>query len=373
MISLTDAEKAHSRKVLVGVIDSNGHHRAQMVHALISFYRVAEYPSPAGALAELVNTPPCVLLIDVEASVIDRLVSLIRSEPRLKDVPIVYTGHPEDCPGDLEIDAYLRKPFRRSVLIQTISKLVNKSIEGKWENLLPLQKAALRQSLDMFNGISDLIDDGQPLLYDSVNTAVQPLIQSVQNDEYKELLWNVRDHDNYTYVHSLRSATLLSLFGHNIGLSGEEMNVLSSGGLLYDIGKMSIPFEVLNKPGQLSEDELDLMHSHVRLGEDYLRNHSDVPKGVLIIASQHHEMLDGTGYPLGMKNGALNELARMAAIVDVFGALTDRRIYKNALPAESALNVMTSEMAGALDQNFIAQFREMLLDAVIDESYPEFG
>lgn len=364
MTALSDVEKANSRKILVGIIDSHEQHRAQMVRALDSFYKVSAHANVANGLAELVETPPCVILIDVQDAVIDRLVELIRSEPRLRDVPLIHSARSRGKNSQhLPIDAFLKKPFRRSALIQTISKLVNTSVEAKWETLPSPQKAALRQSLDMFNGISDLIDGGGVLAYEAVGAVTRPVIESVKENQCRALLEGVRGHDNCTYVHSLRSATFLSLFGHNIGLSDDELNVMASGGLLYDIGKMSLPYGVLNKPDRLDAAEMELMKSHVTLSETYLRNHSDVPKGVLVIAGQHHEMLDGSGYPNGMRNGSLNELARMSAIVDTFGELTGQRLYKEAMSAEAALKVMTTEMAAKLDQKLIGQFREMLLDA----------
>ena len=91
-----------------------------------------------------------------------------------------------------------------------------------------------------------------------------------------------------------------------------------------------------------------------------------MPPGILTIAAQHHEKLDGTGYPNGLTGRQLNDLARMASIVDVFSALTDRRVYKPAMDSEKALTIMTEEMGNHLDQKLLRLFRHMLLDAVRD-------
>ena len=106
------------------------------------------------------------------------------------------------------------------------------------------------------------------------------------------------------------------------------------------------------------------MRSHVGRTIDYLQNRSDVAKGVVTIAAQHHEKLDGSGYPRGLKGGQLNDLARMAAIVDVFAAMTDRRTYKAPVAAETALATMSETMGAELDTRLLGMFREMLLDAV---------
>ncbi len=174
----------------------------------------------------------------------------------------------------------------------------------------------------------------------------------------------MRQHDNYSYVHSLRVATFLTVFGQAIGLTGDDLLVLASGGLVHDIGKTSIPLDVLNKPGRLEPAEWAVMRSHVDRTLALLqRQPQPPPHGVLVIAAQHHEKLDGSGYPRGLRGPALNDLARMASIVDVFGALTDRRVYKPPMAPEQALDLMAGGMAAGLDQSLLVRFRGMLLDA----------
>lgn len=240
---------------------------------------------------------------------------------------------------------------------------MNTSIEASWEDIEPTQKAALKGSLDSFNTIADLIQDGQPIPYDNVRDSCTPLVEAVQNKNYKSILSGVSKHDNYTYVHSLRVATLLSLFGDLLGIKGEDLMVLSTGGLLHDVGKMSIPNDVLNKPGKLTDEEFVIIKSHVNETIKVLDESPGLPKGVLIIARQHHEKLDGTGYPNGIKDGELNELARMASIIDIFSAITDRRVYKDPVPAEQAIKIMIN-MKDQLDQQLLTLFKAMLLEAV---------
>jgi HD-GYP domain-containing protein (c-di-GMP phosphodiesterase class II) len=97
----------------------------------------------------------------------------------------------------------------------------------------------------------------------------------------------------------------------------------------------------------------------------YLHSCHDLPKGIITIAEQHHEKLDGSGYPHGLAGNDLNRLARIASIVDVFSALTDRRVYKPPMEAETALNLMVERMASELDIKLLSLFRQMLLDATV--------
>ncbi|MBC7908169.1 MAG: HD domain-containing protein [Rhodospirillaceae bacterium] len=354
----------HSRKVLVAVVDGNAEHRAQLAGALTSFYQVAEFAHGGEALDELGQAPPCLLVVDEQAPAADHLFRQLRSDTQLADIPVICTTRRDPsgrAPQD-GIDAFLEKPYRRSLLLKTISSLVNKSVEAGWEKLPELQRCALRKTVEVFNSISDLIERGEPLHFEVLADACRPLVQAVAHNDYRTILGSVRDHDNYSYVHSLRVGTLLSLFGYTIGLRGDDLLQLGCGGLVHDIGKMAIPHEVLNKPGKLTAQEWTVMQSHVKGSIRFLRA-SALPRSVVTIAAQHHEKLNGSGYPFGLKGRQLNELARMASIVDVFSALTDRRVYKEPMAPQHALDIMTGPMGEELDQNLLALFRGMLLEA----------
>lgn len=353
---------------LVTVIDGTPEHRGQVCQALTSLYRVAAFADAREASAHLHAAE--IVMVDETALPLGgrETVKRMRADNALCNKRIIGTS---DLPDSAFIsrakeygcDAALAKPYRRSELISTISGLINTAVEGGWDLLGDTQRTALRSTLDTFNGISDLIDRAQPIEFADVRDACSPLVKAVQQDDFKAILSGVRGHDNYSYVHSLRVATFLSLLGHAMGLQSDDLLVLSTGGLLHDVGKMSIPHEVLNKPGRLDEAEFTIMRSHVTGSVNYIQACPTIPQGVAIIAGQHHEKLDGTGYPHGLKGTELNELARMAAIVDVFSALTDRRCYKPPMEPEKALRIMKEEMSNHLDRNMLRLFVELLLSS----------
>jgi putative nucleotidyltransferase with HDIG domain len=358
---------------LVAIVDGNERHRAQLSSALLSFYRMVEYPDSVRAMAALNISRPQVLVVAEDAPIGGgyALVRKLRMYPEYQTLPIIMIVAQDgegtrDAVRQCGASAYLVKPYRRSALIKAISSLVNSKVEQAWEALAPVQKKALKGTVEIYNSISDVIERGEPISYASVTDSCAPLVEAVNSHDFKSILSGVKDHDNYSYAHSLRVATLLSLFGNVIGLPESEQLLLASGGLLHDVGKMSIPHEVLNKPGRLTEDEFAVMKGHVDASVHYLAANPEIPKGVITIAAQHHEKLDGTGYPNRIPGNKLNELARMAAIVDVFGALTDRRVYKPPMPAEKALGIMKDEMSNHLDGKLLMLFREMLLDAAVD-------
>ncbi len=357
-----------SRKVLVFIIDGNPDHQEDFARALNSFYQVAHIHDPAGVVERLAATPPAAIVLDEDIAPGGGLAIIkdIRAVADLAEVPVILTStHLKseifEAAKRLGVEARLLKPFKRAVLLETLSKQVNRGVEEAWEAIEPIQQAALKQTVNAFNEISDLIDHGQPLPYGDVKESCQPLVTAVGNNDFKDLLKGVRGHDNYSYVHSLRVATLLSMFGTTIGIKGDDLLTLATGGLLHDVGKMSIPHDVLNKPGKLDGDEWNMMKSHVANTVEFLENSPDMPRGVLTIAGQHHEKLDGTGYPNGMAGDDLNELARMATIADIFSALTDRRVYKDPMPPEKALSILTG-MKDGVDQHLLVMFQGMLME-----------
>ena len=361
--------KDFSRKILVSVIDETPKHLNDISRALTSFYTIEGFEDGQKAFDKICAAPPAVIVLDRKTGPkggID-LLREIRDQASLKDVPVVFTSPEGDesqfdeakCIG---AGACITKPFKRSVLIDAISGMVNSTVENAWEDIEPVQRKALKETVSTFNSIADMIDEGAPLPYQGVKDSCEPLVKAVQENRFKDILKGVRGHDNYSYVHSLRVATLLSLFGHTIGIRGDDLLTLSTGGLVHDVGKMTIPYEILNKPGKLVGDDWAIMKSHVTRTMEFLENSPEMPRGALTIAGQHHEKMNGTGYPNGLKGGELNELARMASIVDVFGALTDRRVYKEPMPPEKALKLM-SGMKDELDQQLLTLFHEMLLSA----------
>ena len=209
-----------------------------------------------------------------------------------------------------------------------------------------------------YQGIAEAISSGEPIQYSSAADSCSPLVEAINEGGHHALLNSIKSHHNYTYVHSMRVATLLTLFGYGIGMRGDDLLVLSTGGLLHDVGKMITPPTILDKPGKLTEEEWPVMRDHVVESGNLLDAGDDMTKGAKIIAEQHHEKIDGTGYPLGLKGAELNELARMSGIVDIFGALTDELSYKPAFPPAKAFAILESMQTG-IDQNLLMLFKDI--------------
>lgn len=136
--------------------------------------------------------------------------------------------------------------------------------------------------------------------------------------------------DEYTRGHSRRVAQYAALIAENLGWSKEEIQNLKNCAYLHDIGKIGIPDQILNKPGKLTNEELNLIKQHTTIGQDILKDITIIPH-IDEVTRSHHEHYDGTGYPDRLKGNEIPIQARVIALADSYDAMNSRRIYRNAL------------------------------------------
>ncbi len=362
-------------KKRIVILDADPKVRLDLEANLRSYYNVRTYDDGPDGLKYMKKTPPDLIIMGEDvgsgAGSSAYFLSSICDDIKLQKIPLVHVLKKDrfvlEKSKAAGIKHHIFKPYDSAQVVQTVINILNTSVEKEWESLPETQRAALQNTVKIFSNLAEQIISGEAVDFKSVKSDCQPLVQAVENNDFKSILNGVRSHDDYTYAHSMRVATLLTLLGHAAGFKNDDQLLMSSGGLLHDVGKMMIPHEILNKPGRLTDEEFEVIKTHVPETMVYLKKSDKIPNGVFVIAEQHHEKIDGTGYPHGLKGGQLNELARMAAIVDVYSALTDRRVYKPPMPASKAMLIMTEEMTGHLDPHYIKLFRTILIDAKILE------
>lgn len=160
--------------------------------------------------------------------------------------------------------------------------------------------------------------------------------------------------DSYTQGHTERVSNLSMALGKRLGLSQSDMTALSYGGVLHDIGKIGTPNEILNKPGPLTKDEWEIMQQHSEMGYKIgLPLEKNLGQALQVIRS-HHEKMDGSGYPDGLKGDEIPLVARIVGVVDIFDALTSDRPYRKAMSQEKAFEILFEETEkGKLDERIV--------------------
>lgn len=166
--------------------------------------------------------------------------------------------------------------------------------------------------------------------------------------------------DAYTQGHTERVSQYAVLLGDRLQLSKEETAALFKGGILHDIGKIGVPDSILNKPGKLEANEFEIIKSHPVVGAKICQKLNSIKSAIPIIR-YHHEKLDGSGYPDGLKGDDIPTVARIMAIVDVYDALTTTRSYRPAMPKERALQILSEEAdKGWWDKEILVEFEDIV-------------
>jgi len=172
------------------------------------------------------------------------------------------------------------------------------------------------------------------------------------------LIWltQLKNRDEYTATHSLNVCILSLFFGRSLGLNVQQLNELGIGALLHDVGKLRVPLDILNKPDRLTNDEFEVMKKHTLFGYDLLKNKNELSQEALDILQQHHERVDGHGYPYGLESQSIGLYSKIVKIVDVYDAVTSKRAYQNDISPYQALNCIYSDRNGAFDEELVQQF-----------------
>ncbi len=179
---------------------------------------------------------------------------------------------------------------------------------------------------------------GKQIEMEQIEPLVENMIDSIfRNQDALLPLVRLKDHDNYTFQHSVSVSALLVSFARGLKMERSIIKELAIGGLLHDVGKAKVPDEILNKPAKLTDAEFAKMKSHVVQSILILQNTPGISQIALDVAGQHHERFDGTGYPNKLKGDEISLYGRMGAIVDVYDAITSDRCYHKGMAPTAAL------------------------------------
>lgn len=176
---------------------------------------------------------------------------------------------------------------------------------------------------------------------DAANAAVEQILSETKDNPGALIgVAKLKDADEGTFLHSLAVSALMMTFARSLGLNDDTVRLLGLGGLIHDLGKMALPVELLRKPGKLTADEFAIIQTHPERGHELIAQIAGMPTSVLDVCLYHHEKFDGSGYPRGLAGEAIPYAARIAAICDVYDALTTIRPYKPAWSQAEAVDAM---------------------------------
>ena len=230
-----------------------------------------------------------------------------------------------------------------------------------WSEEYPRAQVALESLSQGIDDIFGHLAEGGSLDMVRVKKSVDPMIDSIsRNPDACIWLARLKQEDHYTYQHSLGASVWAVALGRQLGLPKSDLRSLAIGGLLFDVGKLGLDKELLTTDRPLSEEELQQMRDHVKLGVKMIEGSGLMNQDVIDMITSHHERHDGSGYPQGLRGDDIPIFARIAAIVDCYDAITSHRSYARAIPPSTAIKMLYEWK----DIDFQAELVEEFIQAV---------
>lgn len=218
-------------------------------------------------------------------------------------------------------------------------------------------EAIYKKALETVEDVCNDVRLGRIPSSKKVIKTVKEMVKTILKEPYSLLAMSMlKDYDNYTFCHSVNVSVIAMSVGTACGLTKQELYELGVGGLLHDLGKMTIDHEIVVKPGRLSDAELETMKLHPANGAKIVAEMENIPADVVDIVNNHHLRYDRTGYPANNRGLSISILADMTSIADTYDAMTTIRCYQRPHSPKQALSMMTDLSGNQLHPAYLKKF-----------------
>lgn len=247
-----------------------------------------------------------------------------------------------------------------------IDDKISSGIEVHESIPIEVRMAAIKKITESFHKIKGVEGKKASYVLDQqsgeIGKLIDGLLESIlKSTEMLTILTDSYIYDQYLYQHSFQ-VTLYSLaIAKELGLTHDEMKLIGIGAILHDVGKIQIPTTVLFKPGRLTDEEFELIKQHTTFGFDILRNLHSISLLVAHCAFQHHERLDGSGYPRGLTEKDIHPYAKIIAVADVFDAITSDRVYRDRMLPAEGIKIIESGSGKIFDSKVVEAFKRSVV------------
>lgn len=230
------------------------------------------------------------------------------------------------------------------------------------------------RSRDMMEIVLDSIKNNVKLNIGTAKKLVDDIYDKINRLEISFLpLMKLREYDDYTYTHSVNVGILSMTLAKKFQLDDEKIKEIGLGAFFHDVGKLMIPKEILNKSSALSDEEFKMMKDHPLKGYTFLKQYNEMPELSLDVVCHHHEYYNGKGYPESIDDSKLTLGAKIAAICDVYDALTSERPYKRAFTPREAITTIMQKSGSHFNPVFVSKFIRDITPLVQNEPLLPLG
>lgn len=261
-----------------------------------------------------------------------------------------------DAPTKEEVKAELQRQ-----MVDALARREPLPSQASYREEIVRAKEIRNEAEQVVHGLMNDLRMGKQIEVEKIEPTVEKITDSIlRNKDALLSLVRIKQRDAYTYQHSVAVCALLVSFCRALGYRKDAIKEIGFGGLLHDTGKMGIPDEILNKPGRLEPSELAIMQRHVTIGVEILKNTPGISPAAILIAEQHHERSDGSGYPSSLAGDDISLFGQMSSIVDVYDALTSDRVYHKGMSPTDALRKIFSWSKFHFNPELVEQFIQSL-------------
>ncbi len=218
-------------------------------------------------------------------------------------------------------------------------------------------KEIRNKAKETIHNIMEDVRFGKQIKTEEVGQVVDTMIDSIfRNQDALISLGRLKEKDEYTYMHSVSVGVLMLAFGRHLGFDMQVLKEVGIGAMLHDVGKMIVSQSLLNKEDKLTDEELVMLRKHAEYSRMLLGQTHGITETAITMAAQHHERVDGTGYPLGLKGEEISYYSKAVAIADVYDAMTSKRSYQDKYIPTEVLKKLYEWSSYHYDRNLVEQF-----------------
>lgn len=240
-------------------------------------------------------------------------------------------------------------------------KQPKKKVEIPLESEIKKANKLYKNAKELQGSLLDAIKLDKALNTKEISSTTDAMVESIyRNQDALTCLSRIQTKDSYLLEHSLNVSILMTVFAKHLAIDKRIIQQLTLGAFLHDIGKVLVPVEILNKKGKLTTKEYKVMQTHVKLGLKMLEDSPEISHIIIRMLQEHHERLDGSGYPKGLKADEISKYGRMIAIVDSYDAMTCDRPYKSSMHPIAAFKTLVAESPALYDEELVEKFIQCL-------------
>lgn len=249
---------------------------------------------------------------------------------------------------------YINKLKELGVLYVYVEDERLDDVQVEDERLSELKQTTIRSMSHVMRNVHNC--NGKQLK-ESLGNVREMIDYIIDVGDVNKSLYDIKTYDNYTYIHSLDTCIMATFLGINSKIDEWGVKDLGIGAILHDIGKQDVPIKLLNKEGRLTDEEFSVIRRHPVYGSDMLKKNVSIPSSVIKVVEQHHERVDGRGYPYGLNGNQISKHAKIVCICDVYDAISNDRCYRKKFSPNDAYELILSGSGTSFDEELVMNFK----------------